>query len=188
MLHKAWNTKEEMPYCFPRSSIKFQGHTGQNITDFDPNWAFPDYRPVAAFKSLRFALLPHGVNCIDLLLHKYIHLFYLTFYVNVITYPCPNFDVGITKSWNKYLSISSALLTISELPVISIWTLFASNPSYEFLMPCRATSWEFWVIKCHITYERPSCVVANTCMYKNVASAYQLFGHVQKLWHDSQVP
>ena len=57
MLHKAWNSKEEMPYCFPRSSIKFLGHTGQNITDFDPNWAFPDYRPVAAFKSLRFALL-----------------------------------------------------------------------------------------------------------------------------------
>ena len=54
MLHKAWNSKGEMPYCFPRSSIKFQGHTVQNITDFDPNWAFPDYRPVAAFKSLRF--------------------------------------------------------------------------------------------------------------------------------------
>ena len=51
-----------MPYCFPRSSIKFQGHTGQNITDFDPNWAFPDYRPVAAFKSLRFALLGHAWN------------------------------------------------------------------------------------------------------------------------------
>ena len=56
MLHKAWNSKGKVPYCFPRSSIKFQGHTGQNITDFDPNWAFPDYRPVAAFKSLRFAL------------------------------------------------------------------------------------------------------------------------------------
>ena len=49
-------TAREVPYCFPRSSIKFQGHTGQNITDFDPNWAFPDYRLVAAFKSLRFAL------------------------------------------------------------------------------------------------------------------------------------
>ena len=60
MLHKAWNSKGEMPYCFPRSSIKFQGHTGQNITDFDPNWAFLDYRPVAAFKSLRFALLISG--------------------------------------------------------------------------------------------------------------------------------
>ena len=57
MLHKAWNSKGEMPYCFPMSFIKFQGHTVQNITDFDPNWAFPDYRPVAAFKSLRFALL-----------------------------------------------------------------------------------------------------------------------------------
>ena len=56
MLHKAWNSKGEVLYCFPRSSIKFQGHTGQNITDFDPNWVFPDYRPVAAFKSLRFAL------------------------------------------------------------------------------------------------------------------------------------
>ena len=43
MLHKAWNSKGQVPYCFPRSSIKFQGHTGQNITDFDPNWAFPDY-------------------------------------------------------------------------------------------------------------------------------------------------
>ena len=57
MLHKDWNSKGEMLYCFPRSSIKFQGHTVQNITDFDPNWAFSDYRPVAAFKSLRFALL-----------------------------------------------------------------------------------------------------------------------------------
>ena len=65
MLHKAWNSKEEMPYCFPRSSIRFQGHRGQNITDFDPNSAFPDYRPVAAFKSLRFALF----------ISKYKHIF-----------------------------------------------------------------------------------------------------------------
>ena len=56
MLHKAYNSKGEMPYCFPRSSINFQGHTVQNITDFDPNWAFQDYKPVADFKSLRFAL------------------------------------------------------------------------------------------------------------------------------------
>ena len=57
MLHKAWNSKGEMPYCFSRSSVKFQGHTGQNISDFAPNWAFPDCRPVAAFKSLRFVFL-----------------------------------------------------------------------------------------------------------------------------------
>ena len=111
MMHKAWSSMEEVPYCFSRSSIKFQVHIalkivefdpnwafpdcnsswihrwlwnvaqslkqqrryallfskvihqisrshGTNITDFDPNWAFPDYtRLVAAFKSLRFALL-----------------------------------------------------------------------------------------------------------------------------------
>ena len=50
-----------------RCPIVFQGHTSnfkvtrtchtvQNITEFDLNWAFPDYRPVAAFKFLRFAL------------------------------------------------------------------------------------------------------------------------------------
>ena len=42
MLHRAWNSKGEMPYCFPRSSIKLQGHTALKIVQFDPNWAFPD--------------------------------------------------------------------------------------------------------------------------------------------------
>ena len=69
VLHKVWNSKGEMPYCFPRSSIKFQGHTGQNITDFDPNWAFPDYRSVAAFKSLRFALLISNPDQIELFMY-----------------------------------------------------------------------------------------------------------------------
>ena len=81
MLHKAWNSKGEMPYCFPRSSIKFQGHTVQNITDFDPNWAFPDYRPVAACKSLRFALF---LSCVTLTFDGWPwktigHLFYVSF-------------------------------------------------------------------------------------------------------------
>ena len=68
MMHRAWSSKVEVPFCFPRSSIKFQGHTLQNITNFDPNWAFPDYRPVAAFKSLRFALFPRGsINNIPVL-------------------------------------------------------------------------------------------------------------------------
>ena len=77
MLHEAWKSKVEVPYCFPRSSIKLQGHTGQNITDFDPNWAFPDYRPVAAFKSLRFALYgilligPLGTNFREMLIKIY---------------------------------------------------------------------------------------------------------------------
>ena len=42
MTHKAWSSIEEVPYCFSRSSVKFQGHTGQTIIDFNLNWAFPD--------------------------------------------------------------------------------------------------------------------------------------------------
>ena len=74
MMHKAWNSKGEMPFCFPRSSIKFQGHMGQNITDFDPNWAFPDYRPVA-FKALRFALFKH--TCLNLFVLRHISIWML---------------------------------------------------------------------------------------------------------------
>ena len=39
MMHKAWSSIVELPYCFSSLYVKFQGHTGQNITDFDPNWA-----------------------------------------------------------------------------------------------------------------------------------------------------
>ena len=42
MMHKAWSSIEEVPYCFARSSVKFQGHTALKIVEFDPNWAFPD--------------------------------------------------------------------------------------------------------------------------------------------------
>ena len=38
-MHKAWCSIEEVPYCFPRSSIKFQGHTGWKIDDLDQIWA-----------------------------------------------------------------------------------------------------------------------------------------------------
>ena len=42
MMHKAWCCLGEVPYCFWRSTVKFQGHTAKKIVDFDPNWAFPD--------------------------------------------------------------------------------------------------------------------------------------------------
>ena len=42
MLHKAWSSIEEVPYCFSRSSVKFQGHTALKSVEFDPDWAFPD--------------------------------------------------------------------------------------------------------------------------------------------------
>ena len=42
MMHRAWCSLVEVPYCFSRSYFKFQGHTALKIVEFDPNWAFPD--------------------------------------------------------------------------------------------------------------------------------------------------
>ena len=42
MMHRAWSRIVEVPYCFSRSYVKFQGHTALKIIEFDPNWVFPD--------------------------------------------------------------------------------------------------------------------------------------------------
>ena len=42
MMHKAWSSIEEVPYCCSRSYVKLQGHTALKMVEFDPNWAFPD--------------------------------------------------------------------------------------------------------------------------------------------------
>ena len=42
MMHRARSSIVEVPYCFSRSSVKFQGHTALKIIKFDPKWAFPD--------------------------------------------------------------------------------------------------------------------------------------------------
>ena len=42
MMHRAWSSIVEVPYCFSRSYVKFQGHTALKIVEFYPNWAFPD--------------------------------------------------------------------------------------------------------------------------------------------------
>ena len=42
MMHRARSSIVEVPYCFSRSSVKFQGHTALKIVEFDPKWAFLD--------------------------------------------------------------------------------------------------------------------------------------------------
>ena len=42
MMHRPWSSIVEVPYCFSRSNVKFQGHTALKIVKFDRNWAFLD--------------------------------------------------------------------------------------------------------------------------------------------------
>ena len=147
MMHRAWSSIVEVPYCCSRSYVKFQGHTALKIVEFDPNWAFPDCnsslnspmamkcctkletakercpivfqghpsnfkvtrnktlpilaqigrfqtRPVAAFKSLRFALLLNKF-CLSLSLSLS-----CTHYVQIVCW------MGREASWKSALFIS----------------------------------------------------------------------------------
>ena len=60
-MHKAWHGIEEVPYCFLRSFIKFPDHMGPKINDLNPILS-KNIRPVAAIKSLRFALLLENLS------------------------------------------------------------------------------------------------------------------------------
>ena len=41
-MHIAWWCLEEVPYCFSRSSVKFQGHAALKSIEFDPDCPLPD--------------------------------------------------------------------------------------------------------------------------------------------------
>ena len=41
MMHKGWSSIEEVPFCFSRSAVKFQGHIALKIVEFDPNLNSP---------------------------------------------------------------------------------------------------------------------------------------------------
>ena len=61
MMHNAWCSTEEVPYCFSRSSIKFEGHVDRKIDVLNPILS-KITRLVAAIKSLRFALFCQHQN------------------------------------------------------------------------------------------------------------------------------
>ena len=54
MMHKAWRSIEEVPYCFSRSSIKFYGHTGGKIDDLNPIW---DYKAGRSYQIPQICLV-----------------------------------------------------------------------------------------------------------------------------------
>ena len=65
--HDNWTSWEEVPYCFSRSITRFHGHAGGKI---DVWIQFEISRPVAAIKSLRFALFPTWAIAAENLLGK----------------------------------------------------------------------------------------------------------------------
>ena len=71
MMHNAWNSIEEVPYCFLKSSVKFQGHTEQKIIDFDQNWAFPDYNSSLNSPKFGFEIMDKALHSIEEMLYYF---------------------------------------------------------------------------------------------------------------------
>ena len=52
MMHKAWCYLEEVPYCFSRSSVKFQGHTAKKWSILTQSGRFRTVTPVSIYQWL----------------------------------------------------------------------------------------------------------------------------------------
>ena len=127
MMHKARSSIEEVPYCFSRSYVKFQGHTGQKIVDFDLNWGFPDCnsslnshrlknwrfesnlskitRPVAAIKSLRFALFTMFPS-------SYHHEIFRSYYQWQKWRPCKRSRSEVTTQLKRFRTVTPVWIHI----------------------------------------------------------------------------
>ena len=61
MVHKARSSIEKVPYCFSRSSTKFQGHMGQKIPDFFTR--IERFQPVTPVWIHRWLEMAHNAWC-----------------------------------------------------------------------------------------------------------------------------
>ena len=157
MMHQAWSSIEEVPYCFWRSSVKFQGHTAKKIVNFDPDWAFPDYRPVAAFKSLRFALFKQlspqnrstrTVHRLLITFQIWFHLIYRSFDANhmendqtvalhkktdFVTHFSKNIDAILQKCFKTLFSVVSFWYLVWGLSTTVVLIYLKENTSKQVL-------------------------------------------------------
>ena len=125
-MHRAWSSIVEVPYCFSRSYVKFQGHTALKIVEFDPNWAFPDCN-----SSLNS---PMAMKCCTKL--------------ETAKERCPIVFQGHASNFKVTRYKTSPILTqIGPFRTIGLWQL--SNPSD---LPCFILSHSLWVIHVFVKF------------------------------------
>ena len=120
MMHRAWSSIVEVPYCFSRSSVKFQGHTALKIVEFDPNWAFPDSN-----SSLNS---PMAMKCCTKL--------------ETAKERCPIVFQGHPSNFKVTRDKTSPNLT----QIGRFWTIGRSQLSNPSDLPCYLRAWHEWII------------------------------------------
>ena len=132
MMHRAWSSIVEVPYCFSRSYVKFQGHTALKIVEFDPNWAFPDCN--SSWNS------PMAMKCCTKL--------------ETAKERCPIVFQGHPSNFKVTWYKTSPILT----PIGRFWTIGRSQLSNPSDLPCLTTVSiqvsQIWLNACVIIYKR----------------------------------
>ena len=118
MMHRARSSIVEVPYCFSRSSVKFQGHTALKIVEFDPKWAFPDCN--SSLKS------PMAMKCCTKL--------------ETAKERCPIVFQGHLSNFKVTRYETSPILT----QIGRFWTIGQSQLSNPSDLPCSLSSF-FWI-------------------------------------------
>ena len=122
MMHKAWSSIVEVPYCFSRSYIKLQGHTALKIVEFDPNWTFPDCN-----SSLNS---PMAMKCCTKL--------------ETAKERCPIVFQGHPSNFKVTRDKTSPILT----QIGRFWTIGLSQLSNPSDLPCSNFADQLWCIFC----------------------------------------
>ena len=145
MMHRAWSSIVEVPYCFSRSYVKFQGHTALKIIEFDPNWVFPDCN-----SSLNSQM---AMKCCTKL--------------ETAKERCPivfqghpsNFKVTRDKTSpiltqiGRFRTIGrSQLSNPSDLPCYTCFSKFCSFGCFSYILCFRIISPHFWFLTNHNNY------------------------------------
>ena len=95
MMHRAWSSIEEVPYCFSRSSVKFQGHTALKIVEFYPNRAFLDCN-----SSLKSAMASKWCTMLQITLKRCPIVFSCDqAALQMVFSVCPSVRLSVTPFW-----------------------------------------------------------------------------------------
>ena len=151
MMHKAWCHVEETPYNFSRSSVKFQGHTGWKIEDFNPIWVRLLGRSQLSNPQIclvMFHLKNVGETWLEIAFH-FIHL-----------------QQSFRYCWNySFFALDSGLLTSRQVPIHYINQYVCDNHLLHILYFFTVT-WEVL----HRIYIHDTCPVncfIFTCLIYN---------------------
>ena len=145
-MHKAWCCLGEVPYCFSRSSVKFQDHVAKKIVNFDPDWVFLDCNSI-----LNTPMATKWYTQLEVALKRHPHVFQdhlSNFKVTRDKKPI-NFDLNL--AWSSIKCQCHMAQKIADFD--PNWAFPDCNLSLNSLMDLK------WCTKLHVVWKRCPIII-----------------------------